>query len=71
MIFKAHTGRRASALRPVCFVGLASAALAAAAEYENDSYDDKPDIAVIKKVAKTVVHNKPPKECVRALRSRY
>ena len=37
-----------------------SAALAAAAEYENDSYDDKPDIAVIKKVAQTVVHKNPP-----------
>ena len=31
---------------------------AAAAENKYESYDDEPDVAVIEKVAKTVVHNK-------------
>ena len=30
---------------------------AAAAEYEDESYDDKPNGAIIEKVAKTVIHN--------------
>ena len=36
--------------------------LTAAAEQKDESYDDEPDGAVIEKVAKTVIHNVPPKE---------
>ena len=34
--------------------------LSAAAEYENYSYNDEPDVAVVEKVTKTVIHKINP-----------
>lgn len=46
--------------------------VSAAAEYENERDNYKPDGAVIKKIAKTVVHKKILRSNIsRALRSRY